>query len=170
MNSQLEDIFRNYAWDYFALHANQRLKTFQFYITLATATLAGFFALVQSGHAQKWLCVLGLVLTLFSFVFWMLDKRTRNLVKNAEEALKFLDEQEGLPDIGGAPHPLRMFSRDDHIRSKARRWSSMRHCSYSLCFNLVFAVFAVLGLAAAIWALWFLPAQHGIQADLFCRL
>jgi hypothetical protein len=33
-----DDTFREYAWDYFQLPADQRLKVFQFSITLATVT------------------------------------------------------------------------------------------------------------------------------------
>jgi hypothetical protein len=33
-----DDRIREYAWDYFQLHAEQRLKAFHFFITLATAT------------------------------------------------------------------------------------------------------------------------------------
>ena len=32
----LDELFREYAWDYFALHADHRLRAFHFYILLST--------------------------------------------------------------------------------------------------------------------------------------
>jgi hypothetical protein len=48
----------------------------------------------------------------FSFVFWKMDNRTDQLAKLAENAIRFLDAQHGLPDEGEWPHPLRLFARE----------------------------------------------------------
>jgi hypothetical protein len=108
----LEAAFRDYAWNYFEVHAQQRLQLFEFYITISTATLAGFFALLQVASARPLVCLVAFALSFFSFIFWKLESRTRALVKNGEDALKHLDELHAFPDIAGAPHPLRMFTRD----------------------------------------------------------
>lgn len=147
----LDEIFREYAWDYFALHAEQRLKTFQFYVTLSTALVGGFLLLVRYGQNYKWMGVLGLLLAFLSGVFAKLDQRTRRMVKNAEEALNFLDAQHALPDVDGTPHPLRLFARDDHFTTNAKRWPlTTGHFSYSRCFKWVFTVFASVGALTAL--------------------
>jgi len=154
-NSALE-IFRDYVWGYFELHAEQRLKTFQFFITLATALVGAFIVLIRYGITTKWMAAIGVLVLFFSFVFWKLDHRTRQLIKNAEEALKYLDAQHHLPDIHGAPHPLRIFSHDDYITDDAKPyplWSG--HFSYSRCFEWVFRGFALAGIISTIWCLFF---------------
>lgn len=157
--SDIDDSFREYAWGYFELHAQQRLQLFEFYITLSTATLAGFFALIQVSDGHPLLSLVGFALSFFSFVFWKLELRTRALVKNAEEALKHLDAQHSLADVSGAPHPLRMFDRDDHFTSRAKKRSiTTGHFSYARSFRWVFIFFASLGLLLGGWALlWSQP-------------
>src|SRR6266853_2054763 len=147
----LDETFREYAWNYFALHAEQRLKAFHFFIILATTILGGFLLLFRYGQSHKWTAVLGILLALLSFVFWKLDVRTRTLVKNGEDALKFLDAQHGLPNIDGVPHPLRMFSRDDYLTNRSPFFPLLTgHFSYLRCFNYVFVVFALIGLVGGI--------------------
>jgi len=154
----LDEIFREYAWSYFELHAEQRLKTFHFFIILATTVVGGFLLLFRFGEYHKWSALLGLLLTLLSFVFWKLELRTRALVKHGEEALKFLDAQHELPDIDGVPHPLRIFSREEHVTIQLERSASFPgHFSYSRCFKYIFVVFGVLGLGAALVCGIFLP-------------
>jgi len=159
VSTQLDETFRDYAWNYFELHAEQRLKAFQFYISLSTAVIAGFLLLLRYGQAHKWVALLGLLLAFLSFVFWKLDIRTKGLVKNAEEALKFLDAQHALADIGELPHPLRIFARDDKLnKAKDHKaiWSG--HFTYSRCFGWVFTMFAIAGVLACIASLVFLPS------------
>jgi Ca2+/Na+ antiporter len=154
----LDEIFRNYAWGYFALHADHRLKAFQFFITLSTAIVGGFLLLFRYGQSHKWMAVLGFLLAFLAFVFWKLDIRTRTLVKNSEEALRFLDSQHNFPDVEGAPHPLRMFSRDDHFTTLAARFPIVSgHFSYTRCFKYVFVVFGIIGIGAGIACLIYLP-------------
>ena len=146
----LDEAFRDYAWRYFELHTEQRLKAFQFFITLSTAIVGGSLLLVRYGQGHKWMAVLGFLLAFFSFVFWKLDVRTGTLVKNGEEALKFLDAKHQLPTIDGAPHPLAMFARDDHFTSRAKKRAKKFHLfsghfSYHRCFKYVFVMFAFLG-------------------------
>ena len=152
----LDEQFRDYAWSYFELHSGQRLKAFQFFISLATALVGALVVLAREDNANAWTASLGVVLAFLAFVFWKLDCRTRRLVKNAEDALKFLDGRHILPDLDGAPHPLRIFARDDYFTKKAPRyplWSG--HFSYSRCFEWVFIVSGIAGVVSAVW--WVFP-------------
>ena len=146
--------FREYAWSYFQLHAHQRLQAVQFFVTLATAIVGGMLLLFREGRGPKWTAALGFLLAFLSFVFWKLDIRTRTLVKNAEDALKFLDSRRELGDIDGVPHPLALFARDDYFVSQANQ---LRHFSYRRCFNYIFLVFGIGGLVAGLACLVYLP-------------
>ncbi|WP_322046082.1 hypothetical protein [Paraburkholderia sp. J67] len=143
LTEEQEKTFRAQAWSYFALHAGQRMQTFQFYVTLITALVGGAIVLAKEDFGRIGLEAIGAVITLMSYVFWKLDCRIRTLIKNAEGALKFLDHFHALPVVNGAPHPLDMFARDDALRQ--RRTGLMKFVSgdlsYSNCFNLVYVTF-----------------------------
>ncbi|WP_133116891.1 RipA family octameric membrane protein [Paraburkholderia acidicola] len=147
---QEEKYFRTYAWSYFSLHAAQRLQAFQFFITLITALIAGFAAIAKS-DIYRWFSVIWFLISFLSFIFWKLECRTKELVKNGEEALKYLDRLHPLDEINNHPNYLRIFERDESItkqRSKFPLWSG--HFSYSRCFNSVFVFFGVTGLIGGI--------------------
>jgi hypothetical protein len=142
---------RKYVWDYFQLHSSQRIASFNFYITLATAILAAIGAILQqSANILGVAAVLGVVLVLFSFVFWKLDQRNKALIKNAEAALKYLEEQSAAHETSPTIPLMSLFRRDEHaIRERRARPSIFfwrNHFSYTDCFNLVFCTFGLLGL------------------------
>ena len=156
-NDILERIFRDNAWKYFHLHASQRLRLFQFYIAISTAISGALVLAATSSDISALVSAfLASLLSLFSFLFWKLDLRTRTLVKNAEEAIKLLDSRHNLSDIDGDPNPLMLFQRDDFIlqgRSKNSPPISRRY-SYSRCFEWVFRIVGGTGLIVAILQLY----------------
>ena len=142
MKTSLEDesvqrIFRNSAWKYFTVHAGQRLKLFQFYITISTAMLAAASLLVRIDEPGGFLllAILGSFAALVSFIFWKLDLRTRTLVKQGEEALRILDNLHEIPNLQG-PSPLKLFEREEYlVKKKANSSPIMGHYSCSRCFE-----------------------------------
>lgn len=149
-----EKYFRNYAWSYFSLHATQRLQSFQLFVTLVTALIAGFAALVKLDNIYRWLSLIWFFVSFLSFIFWKLECRTKELVKNGEEAIKYLDRLHSLENIQNIPHCLKIFERDESITSSREKfplWTG--HFSYSRCFNFVFVSFGVGGLIAGITCL-----------------
>lgn len=149
---------RKYVWDYFQLHSSQRIASFNFYITLATAILAALGAILQqSANLLGVAAVLGVVLVLFSFVFWKMDQRNTGLIKNAEAALKYFEEQ-ATADSSSPTIPLtNLFQRDEHLVRERRSRQSIffwrNHFSYTDCFNLVFFTFGLLGALGTVLAL-----------------
>ena len=141
-NFHLEEIYRENAWRHFTTHADQRLKMFQFYITISTALLGGGLLLFRTSPNDGAIGLLGFLASFFSFVFWKLEARTRMLVKNAEDAIKYLDESVDLPELNSEPNPLKLFTRDDFRNA---RNSSFVRFSYHQCFVFVFLVIASLG-------------------------
>lgn len=155
----LDETFRGYAWDYFALHADQRLKAFHFYILLSTAILGGFAVLLRNGVFQRWMAIFGLFLIFFSFVFWKLDNRTRGLIKHGEQALEYLDAQHALEPVDGLPHPLALFSREKEASEKLPLYPLISaHFTYARCFRWVFSMFSLVGVGAVIACLLFASA------------
>jgi|SRR3989442_6948906 len=84
---------RTYAWGYFAVHADQRMKLFNFFLILSGLIIGAFPAVRGMAPKAKAVALLPLLLVLAAFIFWRLEERTRRLVKNGENALRFLDEQ-----------------------------------------------------------------------------
>ena len=148
-----QNVFRENAWRHFTIHAEQRLKMFQFYITISTALLAGGVLLLRTGENTIALVLLGFLASFFSFVFWKLEVRTRVLVKNAEDAIIHLDHLHNLPDVNGQPNPLKLFTRDDFRTQGSNRRCKLWYFSYHKCFLLVFAVVGLLGAVGFIYGL-----------------
>jgi hypothetical protein len=149
----LDETFRKYVWDYFALHADHRLRAFHFYILLCTALIGGLAVSAKDGNVKPWMSVFGLLLIFFSFVFWKMDTRTRQLVKNAENALKHLDAHHGLPDQDELPHALRLFAREEELSRVLPLLPLFSgHFSYARCFRWVFGMFSLVGLVVSIGA------------------
>ena len=149
----LQDVFRESAWRHFAIHAEQRLKMFQFYITISTALLGGGVLLIRTDQNAIALVLLSFLASFFSFVFWKLEFRTRTLVRNAEDAIKYLDHSYDLPDVDGQPSPLKLFARDDFRTQSNKRRSALSHFSYHKCFVMVFAVIGILGALGMVYGL-----------------
>ncbi len=151
----LERTFRSNSWKHFQIHADHRLRAFQFYITISTALMGAGLLTSRSSENASILITIGLFVAFFSFIFWRLDKRTRTLVQNAERAIKFLDNQYELEDVDAAPHPLKLFERDDHImqESLCKRILSGQF-SYSDCLGLVFGIIGSIGLFSALLAIF----------------
>ena len=148
---------RNYAWSYFALHADQRMKLFNFFLILSGVILGAFSAVRGMAGGTRVVAILPLLLVLTAFIFWRLEERARRLVKNAEDALRFLDEQwslEPLPDK--TPHYLRLFERDDHlVEVLKKRWWTKRlvPMSYADSFRIAYLMIGGVGLVLAGWVL-----------------
>ena len=109
--------------------------------------------MIKQEQSQEILVFAGLFMAFVSFIFWKLDIRVKGLIKNAEEALKFLDDRHEIQDFDGGPNPLKLFARDDFlvgIRKSEGGPLKLGHFSYGKCFNWVFAVVGMLGFLGAI--------------------
>lgn len=150
-----EKDLRNYAWNYFQLHAAQRLTTFNFYIALSTLITTGLFASFHKDFQVPSLGIaLGFLLMVFSFVFWKLEQRNRNLIWHGEEALKLLEKNIAVENT--VTEHLKVFYNEER-KTKAQKDSRgaiknvwIYPYSYSNCFNIVFWVFALMGLVGAL--------------------
>lgn len=156
MEESQKSRLRTYAWSYFAYHADQRMKTFHFYLLLVTAIVAGFLAALSriDDSNLPYLSILGLLLFFVSLMFALLDRRNRELVRNGEAALKHLDALEGLPSDSDVPHILQIIDHDDYTTSRKRGfWPSQRHIGYSSVLGSIFFLFGTLGVVSAVFCL-----------------
>ncbi|MGO9571874.1 MAG: hypothetical protein ACLP5H_30485 [Desulfomonilaceae bacterium] len=152
------DYLRKQAWNYFSVHAGQRLTTFNFYIVISALLSTGLLTTFNKDYQSPLLGLLvGSFLPLFSFVFYKLDERNRELIRGAEAALRFFEDQSQYADEGETPHVTKIFCREDceTEKKKAAHSSSIwdRHFSYSDCLNWVFRSFALIGLTGAVISL-----------------
>lgn len=144
--------FRDHAWDYFALHAEQRLKTFHFFVVLETGLVGALLitARLSTGTLPTaMVSSIGLLIALLAFVFWKLDQRVKGMIKTSELALAAYERRAvaTLRDedlCSGAP-----FLNDPQVKGKVGL-SPFGLLSYSKCFGIVFAVFGLLGLGTCL--------------------
>ena len=152
-----EEDLRKQAWDFFQMQTDQRLTTFNFYIALSSLLSGGLAASLKMDVKVPYVGLLmGVLLVFLSFIFWKLDCRNRDLIKGAEEALKFFEEKVSFNGAGEVPHVVKRFLREDYetgIKKKANTWRFWsNHFTYSQCLRLVFAAFGVMGLLGAVWS------------------
>lgn len=139
-----------HAWNWFDLHAKQRMQTVNFYIVLMAATLAGSGAAIKD---QEYVFggLLGSVLILVSGLSIAMDRRARVLVRIGEAALR--REQKLLAEASGN-RALELVAAADS--------SSAGTMTYGRIFHVLFVASAVVGaaiviycgtLAAGLWAM-----------------
>ena len=127
-----------HAWNYFELHAQQRISVFNYFVVLSGILAAGLAASVQGPERLASVGVaLGALLILLSFVFWKLDQRTAFLIKHAEEVLKACE-----------PTTAPLFSDEETKTDTAKAQTSI--WTYGRSFRTIFLVIGAAGLAGAI--------------------
>jgi hypothetical protein len=132
----------DHAWRYFALHAQQRISVFNFFIVLSGVLSTGIGAGFQAGRAMApVVAILGALLALFSFVFYRLDERGSELVKLAEAAL-----------IAGETACLSEFARIIVDETKLRTSPSTRSWTFGRSFRLIFWVMGIAGIVSSSYA------------------
>ena len=148
---------RQYVWNYFQLHASQRLITFNFYIVISTAIAAGYIVALGVSSIPVLAIMLGFTISLLSFIFWKLDVRNKLLTKNAEEALKYLEALTYTLGDKNESNVLKIFTYEEEQTNRLKMnksfWPWKNHYSYSKCFNIVFGVFGILGLLGMVYAI-----------------
>ncbi len=144
-NGLTESDFVKILWDYFAIHANQRIQILNFYIVLETFFITGLLTLFQlDGELTLFRLVISIAIIFFSLIFYALDTRTKTMIKYSEDALKAI-EQKNVTKYGA---DIMIFSIEQEKTVFERRWSWFaRKClSYSKLFLLTFIFFTIIGL------------------------
>lgn len=136
-----EDESRNleHAWRYFALHAAQRTTVFNFFVASAGLALTGLAWTLADG-SKKWPlgAAAGLGAAALSFIFWRLDQRNGQLVKNAEDAMVALES--GLLPAAAVTTAERRLPNNAGWTATSTPWT------FGRSFRLLFAAVALLGI------------------------
>jgi hypothetical protein len=162
-----ETYLREQAWNYFVLHASQRMTIFNFYLVSSSLIASAYFASFKTdSNLQSARPLFAFLLCIIAYVFWRLEQRTKFLIKNAEQALLHFEHLETGPIVS------KVFSSELKRTSAARRLRGRGpalwylHPSYSNCFNLVFLTFFLVGLSALItdYNVWPFLKKHLLDA------
>jgi hypothetical protein len=141
------------AWASFALHAGQRLTTFNFFIVLSSLLVGAMVTTFQKDFRVPYLgVVVGLLLALLSFIFWKIDVRNKHLIKLSEKAIIHFEELAPKPD-GANYHPAAYFLREAYETDERKAVSGLWHFSYSKAFAAVYILVACTGIAGAVLGL-----------------
>ena len=151
MHENTMDQLFNYAWRYFQTHAEQRLKTFNFYLVVCAIIIGALSALLKDGSEMRVGIPIALLLPFLSFIFWKLDLRNKQLISHGENALKYLENQYLLDSKKDLDNILKIFNHEEQSTKKLKRYTYL--FTYSTCFNLVFFIFSIGGIIVAYWLL-----------------
>jgi hypothetical protein len=121
-----------YLWKHFAFNAEQRLKAFNFFVVFAVFSNGGMLTAFERNSHPLVFVFIGFIVVSLPIVFWIIDTRSRNLLKLAVPGLKECEKR--------FSEHSRLFCRDEvHSRTIYR---------YTVAFRLLFSIQFVFGLIA----------------------
>ncbi len=146
---------RVYFWNYFALHAENRMRVFQYFVTLSVAIGGGLVFLIGLGKSGCAIILLTLSQCFVSFIFWRLDCRLNALVENAERVLKIIDRKTKFKMGDDTLKKISIFDIDDSrvAKTKAKCKSLSFFVTHSGNFKATYLFFAALSILALIFAI-----------------
>lgn len=153
--------FYNTLWNYFTQHANQRIQLINFYIILETFLFAGLFALVKEAitdqcFTYKLICILISISSIFfSFVFYNLDTRTKQMIHTCEKSIKILENDYE----SSFSSDLMIFNKEARFTPLQRKWNWFP-LSYSKSFKALFLFFSIIGSICLIYFIFFYHAKE----------
>jgi len=77
-----------FLWEHFKFNAEQRIKAFNFFVLLSIFADGGVFTAIEKELSPFLLLILGLFIVLLSIIFWLVDHRSRTLVRLSVPGLK----------------------------------------------------------------------------------
>jgi hypothetical protein len=138
------DEVRTYAWNWFAMHAGQRLQLVNFWL-VAVAFLATAFVQSQISHVRPIAAGVALIGAVASLAFQRLDARTRQLSQVAEDALRGFEDEWVAQ---GANELIALVKRSRDVR---KSWADSYRIiiqGLQLCVALVFVAAFIYALAS----------------------
>ncbi len=123
------------VWEHFRFNAEQRLKSFNFFVLFSIFANGGVFTAIQYHVASFVLVLLGLFLALLAAVFAIADARSHQLIELTIPALKEIESS--------FPESHRLFAID---AEKQGRW-----IRYTVAFRILLGVQFVFGLGVAVY-------------------
>jgi len=129
------------VWDHFKLNAEQRLKSFNFFLLVAIFVNGGVINAIDKKLSPALLLLLGIFLCVLSFVFWLADTRSKHLLKLSVDALLEME--------ASYQEKFQLFRIDKASRSAVSRYTVAigTLLGVQFVFGLVLAGYAVCRLA-----------------------
>lgn len=151
--TQDEQVAFDHAWRHFALHADQRMSVFNFYIASASLLATGE-AYVLVAEAKSWQLgiVAGVMLAVLTFVFWKLDQRSAEIIKVAEKVMESIEAAE----LQSARRTLSIVA---NLPTNYALWRLSKPWTFGRAFRGLFLAVGLVGLAGA-----GLSAQRGLNS------
>ena len=75
------------VWDHFKLNAEQRLKSFNFFLIISVFVNGAVLNAINQGVRPFVLLILGIFLCVLSVVFWLADNRSKHLLRLSVDAI-----------------------------------------------------------------------------------
>lgn len=141
----------DYAMKHFTMVADQRMKTFHFYLISCAAAVTASFALAGKPNLpQSAFCIIGTAHLVIAIVFMIVDFRGCRMLRIASDSLQSL-ENEFLDGINERQ------VCEDVRKNKKGLWYFI---SYRFAFFGVFALHGAFGVLFAWKHSWILPLAH----------
>ena len=122
----------DYAWKHFTVIADQRLKTFNFYIIIVGASVAATASAYKNDKPFWLLLVCGALQVVCALIFFLIDQRSLRLINGPKKILASMEEEAG----------WELFRADIAGQRRFRNKIS----SYTFAFRIAFAAQCAFGL------------------------
>ena len=132
---------RSYLWQHFAFNADQRLKAFNFFVVFSVFADGGVFAALEKNSHGLIFILIGGFVCILSFVFWIIDTRSRSLIQLAIPGLIACEKRLTLSS--------RIFTRESEEKNLP--------LGYTTAFRILFTLQFLFGLGVVIFGIdkWF---------------
>lgn len=160
-----------YAFNYFQLHANQRMSLVNFYIIFASLLTTGIVTASQDKFKIEILpLLLSVMLIVISFIFWKLDCRVKFILKHVEDVLKAIEAS----TKGTSVEKMFEIVCGEEIKTQTTKNQSVwlnPHLSYSKCLGSNYLFFGTLGFICLCYTIWKMigPLFYSTIYDNLCR-
>ena len=132
----------DYLTKVFLYIGDQRLKTFNYYAIILAATVTMTGVAFKEGVPEVFRVAGGLHVVI-AFVFFMIDKRNRVLLRKAREALCACEKEAFTND------KYHIISNDQADKSGKSRWRWI--ASYTIAFQTLYTAQVLFGIGIIVW-------------------
>lgn len=149
MNGLSEQDFYATLKEYFSLHASQRIQMLNFYIVLETFLMTAWLTLFQVIDGLNVIrIILGISAIFISIVFYILDARTKSMIKLSEQLIEKV-EQKYAEQIG-EEYMIFSAERKHSTCDRSKHILKRLFFSYSKLLRLIYLFFISLGIFSII--------------------
>jgi hypothetical protein len=145
---------RDHAWKYFTLNADQRLRTFNFYLITTGLVVGGLLTYLKDARSPIVIMLGGFVLTVLSVIFWLLDRRVKEFIDCGRDILMGIEQAPSSPIAEKFRIFLKQHERTLELQKHGEGglipWKWRGHWGYYACFVATFQIFGTLGILVII--------------------